>query len=784
MRVRVGLSATITIAALLLLVAGTLLWIDKENERLHETYLSERRGDLGAALHIEKVRLSQAVETLRQDTVFLALTPPVSGMVRASANKGIDPRDKDSYATWEGRLQEIFAAFLRVHPDYLQVRFIAAADDGRELVRVDNRDGRVAVIPHEALQPQGDQDYFRAGLMLTAGRVHLSEFALDRQRGRIEEPHRPTLGAVTPVFDANGRVFGMVVINKDVSAQFASSSAGLPPGILGYIADQQGHYLFHPDARRAFAFESGDNGNITDDFQTLKPMFDPQAQSYLPLHATDDRDGVQYLAAERVFFDASDPSRFLLLVYHIPADVAAGQAAHISKSLIVNTLLLMFVAGVALTLMLRRTFSPLRRITAAAREIAAGNRNIRLGRSGGGEVGELTEALNTMLDKLSDSDLVARENRFRKELIESLPGVFYMFDRQGYFLMWNHNLERVVQRSPEELASSHPLDFFESEDRANIESTIRQVFEEGEASVEAVLVAKDGTKTPYHFTGRRVARNGEPVLIGMGLDITERRKMHAVLQRHQRVIETAMDGFWMADEHGFLEEVNEAYAKMSGYAMQDLVGMHISQLEANEQAEGVEAHIDRIMAQGYDRFETRHRRKDGRVVDIEMAATFMPETGELFAFSHNITQRKQAEQALRIAAATFETNEAILITDAQANIIRVNRAFTEVTGFTAEDVIGKNPRIMSSGRHDDAFYTAMWQQLLETGSWAGEIWDRRKNGEIFPKWMTITAVKDAHGEIAQYVAIFSDITARKLDEEAIRNLAFYDALTQLPNRRL
>lgn len=784
MRLRIGLSASITLAALLLLVTGTLLWIDKENDRLHEAYLSERRGDLGAALHIEKVRLSQAVEALRQDTVFLALTPPISGLVRASANKGMDPRDKNSYATWEARLQEIFAAFLRVHPDYLQVRFIAAADDGRELVRVENRDGRIAVAPHEALQAQGDQDYFRAGLMLTAGRVHLSGFALDRERGRIEEPHRPVLGAVTPVFDAGGHVFGMVVVNKDVSALFASSSAGLPPGILGYIADQQGRYLFHPDIRRAFAFESGDNSNITDDFPTLKPMFESQTQSYLPLHAAADRNGEQYLAAERVFFDASDPSRFLLLVYHIPADVASGQAAHISKSIIANTLLLMFVAGVALALMLRRIFSPLRRITAAAREIAAGNRHVRLGRAGGGEVGELSEALNAMLDKLSDSDSIARENRFRKELIESLPGIFYMIDRQGYFLMWNRNLERVLQCSPEELASSHPLDFFEGGGRADIESSIRRVFEEGEVSVEAGLVARDGTKTPYHFTGRRVALDGEPVLIGMGLDISERRKMQAVLQRHKRVIETAMDGFWMADEHGFLEEVNEAYAKMSGYTMQELVGMHISQLEADEPGEGIEAHIDRIMAQGYDRFETRHRRKDGRVIDIEASVTFMPESRKFFVFCHNISRRKQAEQELRIAAATFETHEAILITDAQANIVRVNRAFTEITGYAAEEVIGKNPRIMSSGRHDDAFYTAMWQQLLETGSWAGEIWDRRKNGEIFPKWMTITAVKDAHGEITQYVAIFSDITARKQDEEAIRNLAFYDALTQLPNRRL
>ena len=112
---------------------------------------------------------------------------------------------------------------------------------------------------------------------------------------------------------------------------------------------------------------------------------------------------------------------------------------------------------------------------------------------------------------------------FRKELIESLPGVFYMIDGQGRFLMWNHNLEQVLQLSPEEMAASHPLDFFEGEDKANIEKTIHQVFSSGEDSAEAELISKDGTRTPYHFTGRRVTRDGEPVLIGMGLDITGQR---------------------------------------------------------------------------------------------------------------------------------------------------------------------------------------------------------------------------------------------------------------------
>ncbi|MFA5923663.1 MAG: diguanylate cyclase [Methylococcaceae bacterium] len=137
-----------------------------------------------------------------------------------------------------------------------------------------------------------------------------------------------------------------------------------------------------------------------------------------------------------------------------------------------------------------------------------------------------------------------------------------------------------------------------------------------------------------------------------------------------------------------------------------------------------------------------------------------------------------------MAAATFETHDAILITDASANIVRINRAFTDITGYLAEDVLGKNPRIMSSGRQDNKFYLKMWRQLLNAGYWEGEIWDKRKNGQIYPKWLSITAVRNEQQKVTHYVAIFSDITARKQAEEEIRNLAFYDVLTQLPNRRL
>jgi diguanylate cyclase (GGDEF)-like protein/PAS domain S-box-containing protein len=267
-------------------------------------------------------------------------------------------------------------------------------------------------------------------------------------------------------------------------------------------------------------------------------------------------------------------------------------------------------------------------------------------------------------------------------------------------------------------------------------------------------------------------------------NITQRKKAEVMLKKHKLVIDSANDGFWTTDSMGNLLDANEAYATMSGYSIDELIGMHISQLDAFDQPEDVAARGARIIAHGHERFESRHRHKDGHLFDIEASVAYMPEIQQFFVFCRDITERKRNEDALRVAAVAFETHEAILITDRRANIVRVNQAFTDITGYRPEEVLGQNPRILSAGRQDKAFYIDMWQQLLHTGSWAGEIWDKRKNGQIYPKWLTITAVRDERQEVTHYVSIFSDITVRKQAEEEIHKLAFYDALTKLPNRRL
>lgn len=154
-------------------------------------------------------------------------------------------------------------------------------------------------------------------------------------------------------------------------------------------------------------------------------------------------------------------------------------------------------------------------------------------------------------------------------------------------------------------------------------------------------------------------------------------------------------------------------------------------------------------------------------------------------FITDITERKRSEERRRLNARVFETvGEAIMVTDAQANIVAVNPAFCRITGYSEAEVLGKNPRILNSNRHDKAFHQAVWQSLSSYGSWAGEIWNRRKNGDVFPEWQTISSVKDDTGKVTQYVAVFSDLSEIRKAQQAAEQLSWRDALTGLANRAL
>ncbi|MBK7057655.1 MAG: diguanylate cyclase [Leptospiraceae bacterium] len=262
------------------------------------------------------------------------------------------------------------------------------------------------------------------------------------------------------------------------------------------------------------------------------------------------------------------------------------------------------------------------------------------------------------------------------------------------------------------------------------------------------------------------------------------------LQLKDSALQAAANGILITNRKGFIEWANKAFSDLTGYSMNEIYTLNPREImrSGKQDDEFYKTMWNTILSKKVWHGELVNRRKDGSFYDEEMTITpvinLEGEITHFIAVKQDITKRKQAEAELRIAATVFDAQEGMMITDASSIILKVNHAFTRITGYKPEEVIGKSPSIFRSGRHDEAFYATMWKSIHQTKAWQGEVWNRRKSGEIYPQWLTITAVVGGNNIINRYVATLTDITERKATEEFINRLAFYDPLTQLPNRRL
>jgi diguanylate cyclase (GGDEF)-like protein/PAS domain S-box-containing protein len=267
------------------------------------------------------------------------------------------------------------------------------------------------------------------------------------------------------------------------------------------------------------------------------------------------------------------------------------------------------------------------------------------------------------------------------------------------------------------------------------------------------------------------------------------KRQHAMLARTERVAhlgswqwELATDKFTWSEElfHIFQIEVS---ANAPSFAEQQKLFLSPDLLRWRDAVADAIAH-----RRAYE-IELTITRPDGSqrfcVVRGEVEVDEHQSVVRLYGSLQDVTETKLAQLRLRLAANVFDyAHEGITITDANGKILEVNEAFCRITGYSREEVLGQSPNILKSGRQDANFYREMWQALKNEGVWSGEIWNRRKSGEVHPEILNISAVRDAQGVTQQYVALFSDITRRKELEERIHQLAFFDPLTNLPNRRL
>jgi diguanylate cyclase (GGDEF)-like protein/PAS domain S-box-containing protein len=275
-------------------------------------------------------------------------------------------------------------------------------------------------------------------------------------------------------------------------------------------------------------------------------------------------------------------------------------------------------------------------------------------------------------------------------------------------------------------------------------------------------------------------------------DLQMQRRSKEALTRSEAlrraITRASPDLLLVLDEDGrYLEVISQEEQLLSGRPDQ-LIGKRVDEVLSADEAQRLHGFLRQtIQAGAPQRIEYEMDGMDGRHVlegRAQVLDVLVDGKRAVLFVSRDITERVAAEQDRRIAAVAFESRQAMLVSDADTVILQANQAFVDLLGYSREELIGRKTSMLRSGRQDAAFYEAMWDSIQKTGKWEGEIWDQHKHGELILLWTTITAVRNEHRTVTHYVATMSDFSERKVQEEKIRAIAFYDPLTALPNRRL
>lgn len=245
-------------------------------------------------------------------------------------------------------------------------------------------------------------------------------------------------------------------------------------------------------------------------------------------------------------------------------------------------------------------------------------------------------------------------------------------------------------------------------------------------------------------------------------------------------------GLALTDFNGKMVDVNPAFLEVTGYTMEEILNLSYWDLTPKKYESQEQEQLKQLMKNDcYGPYEKEYYHKNGHLINVRLSGCLIENNEDRYIWSsiEDITKLKHDELALKEASLVFEnTHEGIMITDENVKITRINRQFTKITGYTIDEVIGKNPSFLQSGVHSSQFYEDMWNNIHNTGSWYGELNNRRKNGEYFATLQSINAVKNEDGNLNGYVSVFSDISERKKNETRLAHLASHDPLTSLPNR--
>jgi len=395
------------------------------------------------------------------------------------------------------------------------------------------------------------------------------------------------------------------------------------------------------------------------------------------------------------------------------------------------------------------------------------------------EKGELSHSLSVIVDvtdrKKAEASLKQSEARLR-QVIDLVPHYIFAKDQKGRFILANLASAKSMGTTPEEIIGKTELEIapvkkevkeFIKDDAEVISSGKLKFIPEGRfTDVEGKLHYLQTIKIPFTASG-----TDDPSVLGVSVDITERKKAEEALreseERFSRLSDAAFEGIVISDG-GKIIDVNNQLAKILGYKPEEIIGKTAIQFVAPESRELVMNKIKSGTEGSYEHFALK---KDGSVFPVEVQAKTLPYEGRSFRVTaiRDITERKKAEEEIRKLSHSVEQSPAIvIITDTDGNMEYVNPKFEEVTGYTANEVIGKNPRILKSGKTSAEEYEILWKTIISGGEWHGEFHNKKKNGELYWESASITAIKDMQGQNTHFIAIKEDITGRKEMDKKLR----------------
>jgi len=440
-------------------------------------------------------------------------------------------------------------------------------------------------------------------------------------------------------------------------------------------------------------------------------------------------------------------------------------------------------------------------IAKATLAFAKGDLHSRLKPAPRSELNTVIKSFNQMADELTRLINAEKEDKARiNSIIESAHDALVQINADGNITGWSHQAEDIFGWSKDDvLGKSLQKTIMPDQYKKAYILELKQFLLARKATTmnevrEKTALHRDGHEFPIEISVAPVKTHEGYEFNAFIRDITERKVIEQSLwdseERYGSIFENALTEIFIFDAESYkFIKANRGACKNIGYSEEELTQLtpldikpDVSLKQFNEWAEPLRTGTKEIV-----HFTAAHQRKNGSLypVEIYLQLTHFLSKPAFVAIILDITERLKAEEKQQLSEKVFNnTNEGITITDDKGIIFDVNPAFSEITGYSREEVVGKNSRILSSGKQNHEFYADMWQTINERGHWQGEVWNRTKGGELYAELLSISPMLDDTGKVLHYVGIFSDITQSKTQQESLKQMAHYDVLTQLPNRVL